>query len=75
MVDLMELITSLFVVVVVHRRWRLGSFSSRNFIGRSHPFRMTQGKSDVSNSLVLRTILKVDGNMSWRDIGRAMGLD
>ena len=69
LVDLMKLFTGLFIILVVLRCCRLGSFGSRNFIGSPHPFRMTQGKSDVANPFILRTILKVDGNMSWRDSG------
>jgi hypothetical protein len=35
---------------------------------------MIQGKPDVSKPLFLGTVLKVDGNMSWRDIDWAVGL-
>ena len=67
-VDLLQLLTSLLIGLVVHCLRRLESFPRRNFIGRSHPFRMIQGKPDVSKPLFLRTVLKVNGNMSWRDI-------
>jgi hypothetical protein len=35
---------------------------------------MIQGILDVSEPLFLGTFLKVDGYVSWRDVGRSLGL-
>ena len=73
-VDLLQLLTGLFIGLVIHGLRRLEPFTCRNFIGRSHPFRMIQGVPDVAKPLFLGTVLKVDGNMSWRDIDWSVGL-
>ena len=48
-------------------RVRFRAFASLEFIGSSHPVWMIQGKIDVAGPFLFRTVLKIDGNMSWRD--------
>ena len=73
-VDLLQNLAGFFIFLMIHSLCRLRSIALRDFISRSHPLRMIQGILDVSEPLFLGTFLKVDGYVSWRDVGRSLGL-
>ena len=75
-VHAMELFHCIIEFVLWNGRVRCRLFTSFEFIGSTHPVRMMQGKLDVSSPFFFRAVLKVDGNMSWRDgTGGSTGLD
>ena len=66
-IDLMELFHRSIVFILWNGGGRLRTFVCLELIGSSHPIWMIQGMRDVTSPFLSRTILKIDGNMSWRD--------
>ena len=75
-IDLVELFHRSIVFFVLNGDGRLRTCVSFEFIGSSHPLWMIQGMFDMTSPFISRAILKIDGNMSWRDgTGRDTRLD
>ena len=66
-VNPMELFHCIIKFILWNGSGRYRVFVSLEFIGSSHPIWMIQGKIDVTGPFFSRTVLKIDGNMSWRD--------
>jgi len=66
-VNPMELFHCIIKFILWNGSGRYRAFVSLEFIGSSHPIWMMQGKIDVTGPFFSRTVLKIDGNMSWRD--------
>ena len=66
-IDLVKLFHSHIVFSFLNGGSRLGTFGSCEFIGCTHPLWMIQGMLDMSSPFISRAILKIDGNMSWRN--------
>ena len=66
-VNPMELFHCIIKFILWNGRVWFRAFASLEFIGSSHPVWMIQGKIDVAGPFLFRTVLKIDGNMSWRD--------
>jgi hypothetical protein len=66
-VNPMELFHCIIKFILWNGRVRFRAFASLEFIGSSHPVWMIQGKFDVAGPFLFRTVLKINGNMSWRD--------
>ena len=66
-IDLVELFHRSIVFILLNGSDRLRTFFSFELIGSSHPVWMIQGMRDMTSPFFSRAILKIDGNMSWRD--------
>ena len=66
-VNPMELFHCIIKFILWNGSVRYRAFVTLEFIGSSHPVWMIQGKIDVTGPFLSRTVLKIDGNMSWRD--------
>ena len=66
-IDLTELFHRIIKFILWNGSARLRTFVSLELIGSSHPVWMIQSMLDVTSPFLSRTILKIDGNMSWRD--------
>ena len=74
-INLVKLFNSRIVFFLLNGGGRLGTFSSCEFIGCTHPIWMIQCMFDMTSPFVSRAILEIDGNMSWRDGSRDTRLD
>ena len=75
-IDLVEVFHRNIVFFLLNGSGRLRTFASCEFIGCSHPLWMIQGMFDMTSPFISRAILKIDGNMSWRNgTGRDTRLD
>ena len=66
-IDLVELFHRSIVFILLNGGEWLRTFFSFELIGSSHPVWMIQGMRDMTGPFFSRAILKIDGNMSWRD--------
>jgi hypothetical protein len=66
-INLVKLFNSRIVFFLLNGGGRLGTFSSCEFTGCTHPIWMIQGMFDMTSPFVSRAVLEIDGNMSWRD--------
>jgi hypothetical protein len=66
-IDLVELFFGGIIRVLWHRGGDLRTFSRLEFIGSSHPIWMMKSMHHMTSPFFLGTILKIDGDMSWRD--------
>ena len=66
-IDLVELFHRSIVFVLLNGDGRLRTFVSFELIGSSHPLCIIQSMFDMTSPFISRAILKIDGNMSWRN--------
>ena len=66
-IDLMELLLGGIIIFLWHRGGDLRTFFWLEFIGSSHPIWMMKSMQHMTSPFFLGTILKIDGDMSWRD--------
>ena len=75
LVHFVEFFTCLGVLFFFHRGGRLREFGRRDLVGCPHSVRVVQGKFHSASPVFGGSCMKINGDMSWRDIGGCTGLD
>ena len=72
---LMELFHGLIVFCLCNGQGWLGTLITCQLVCCTHSVGVMHGMTDVTGPFIFRAVLKVDGNVSWRDSGGATRLN